>query len=152
MKSIQIPVIEGVADWWGPELRRDVEALYREIDAEIEATGAVCRARGLCCDFERAGHVLYASSLEIAHVRELHPRPFAAGSPLCPFWTEGLCGLRQRRPLGCRTYFCDERFRDRLEAIHETYCRRLKDLAERHRAPWIYVPFVEALRRAGEKA
>lgn len=131
---------------WPPALRAELEAVYDAVDRELEATGVVCRARGICCDFDRSPHVLYASSIETAHVRELHPDPFPGDSNLCPFWVGGLCGLRERRPLGCRTYYCDERFRDTLEAIHEKYHGRIRAIADRHGVPWSYRPFVAVLR------
>jgi len=131
---------------WSPVLRRELEKLFHELDEEIRFTGAACRQRGECCDFTRAEHILYASGLELSFIRELHPRPFPAGSKLCPFWKGGLCTLRDRRPLGCRTYFCDGAVREELERLHEKYHRRLKDLAERYQVPWMYRPLVEALR------
>ncbi|MBI4583646.1 MAG: hypothetical protein HY717_06460 [Planctomycetes bacterium] len=134
------------APWWSAALRQEIEALYRDLEAEIRAAGVACWQRGDCCDFERSDHLLYASTLEIAHVQELHPRPFSPGSKLCPFWIDGLCTLRERRPLGCRTYFCDRRFQEKLHALYEKYHRRIKVLAARHRAPWVYLPFVDALR------
>jgi len=129
--------------------RRDLAALYERVDREVEASGVACWLRGACCDFERNDHVLYATSLEIAWVRERHcaqDHPFAADSALCPFWQGGVCVERERRPLGCRTFFCDERFRVRLEALHESYHRELGALAERWEEPYRYEPFVRALR------
>ena len=123
-----------------------VEELYRALDLEIRSLGVGCWLRGDCCDFERCDHKLYASSLEIAYVREKNPRAFPAGSVLCPFWKEGKCTERERRPLGCRTYFCDKRYKDQLEALYERYYRELRKLAEARGLPWSYRPFVEALR------
>jgi hypothetical protein len=112
----------------------------------VASLGAACWARGDCCDFERAGHRLHASWIEVAHVREKHPQGFAAGSRLCPFWKEGKCTERERRPLGCRTHFCDGRYRDPLEAIHERQLRRIREMARDHGLPWAYAEFVGALR------
>jgi Fe-S-cluster containining protein len=126
--------------------REELLKLYREVDQEIRATGAVCWLRGDCCDFERSDHRLYASSLEIAFVQERYPEPFPSGSVLCPFWRERKCTERERRPLGCRTYFCDGRFRGQLEAIYEKYHRQLRELSARHGIEYRYGPFVKALR------
>ncbi len=133
-------------DWWSRELEAELRQVYDEVDEEIRATGVVCEARGLCCDFDRSPHVLYASSIEIRYVRELHPEPFSAGSRLCPFWADGLCTSRERRPLGCRTYFCDDRHREALQEIYERHYSRLKEIAGRYGSPWTYEPFVPALR------
>jgi hypothetical protein len=134
------------AGGWSAQLGERLAALYRELDREVEATGAVCRARGVCCDFPNAGHVLYASSAEIAYVLDGRPGPFDSLGPLCPFWADGLCGNRARRPLGCRTYFCDPAHRDALEGLYEKYYRRLRALAEEAGLQWSYEPFVGALR------
>jgi hypothetical protein len=129
-----------------PEVRASLEEIYREVDREVESLGAVCWARGDCCDFDRVDHKLYATWIEVAHVRDKHPEEFAAGSRLCPFWREGKCTERERRPLGCRTHFCDARYRDQLEAIHERHHGRLREIVRQHDLPWAYADFIEVLR------
>jgi Fe-S-cluster containining protein len=126
--------------------RSELERIYREADAEIAATGVRCDSSGVCCDFENVPHLLYASTVEISHVKELHPKSFEPGSKLCPFWIDRQCMSRERRPLGCRTYYCDERYRDVLEDIYEKYYRQIRQIAEKHGMDWSYVGFVDALR------
>ncbi|MBI4602604.1 MAG: hypothetical protein HY721_11655, partial [Planctomycetes bacterium] len=129
-----------------PEAERDLEALYARVDHEVEALGVACWVRGDCCDFDRCEHRLYASTVELAHVRAKHPEAFEPEGGLCPFWVEGRCTERERRPLGCRTYFCDARYREQLEALHERCLREVRAIAARHGIPWAYAPFVAALR------
>jgi hypothetical protein len=129
-----------------PRAREVLEAIYRDVDREILECGVRCERRGDCCDFRRRGHRLYASSLEIAYVKERHPAPFPSGNVLCPFWKGGACAERERRPLGCRTYFCDPRYRRQLEEIYERYHRRIRQACEGHAIPYRYEPFVAALR------
>ncbi|MEM7236169.1 MAG: hypothetical protein AAF517_28655, partial [Planctomycetota bacterium] len=57
-----------------------------------------------------------------------------------------LCVERERRPLGCRTYFCDPEYRDETEAVYEELHREIQSLAERYGIPYRYEPFVAALR------
>jgi len=128
-------------------LRQALESMYSEVDAEVRALGVACWARGDCCDFERCEHKLYASSIEIAYVAEAHGAEFPRDSVLCPFWLDGKCTERARRPLGCRTYFCDRRFKDALEAIYEKHYRRLRRTALEQGFEWAYEPFVAALRK-----
>jgi Fe-S-cluster containining protein len=128
------------------EVRSELEEVYRDLDREVRGLGVGCWLRGDCCDFERSEHRLYASSVEIAYVSEKHPEAFSGPSALCPFWKEGKCTERERRPLGCRTYFCDARYRDPLQDLYEKHYRRLQGLAERHQLAWSYVEFVAALR------
>ena len=126
--------------------RAELEAIYRRVDREISSTGVRCWLRGVCCDFEAQDHRLYASSPELAYVREAHPEPFPPEGVLCPFWKGGMCTERERRPLGCRTYFCDERYRSLTEAIHEKYHAEIRALSERHSIDYSYELFVAALR------
>ena len=133
-------------------LRRELESCYRELAAEIAALGVACWATGRCCDFSRVDHHLYASSVEIAFVREKHGRVAARQSDsgkalLCPFWQDGRCEERERRPLGCRTYFCDPRYRTSLEQLYEKHLARLRSAADREGYRWCYAPFLEELDR-----
>lgn len=134
-----------------PEATRDLEAIYREVDDEVRGSDVTCALRGVCCDFERSEHRLYATGLEVAHVREVHPEPLEGPAELCPFWKDGLCTERDRRPLGCRVYFCDPAYRARGEAIYERYHRRIREACERHGVAYTYAPFVRELRDGGEK-
>lgn len=131
----------------GPTALREIARLYREIDGEVQALGVGCWAHGDCCDFRRFDHKLMASSLEISYVKEGHPERLESSSSLCPFWKAGKCTERERRPLGCRTFFCDKRYRQILEDLHEKYHRRLRQIAQDHACPWSYELFVDALCR-----
>lgn len=129
-----------------PAARAELEDIYRRVDQEIASSGVCCWLRGQCCDFEANDHVLYASSAELAYVLEGHPEPFEPTGVECPFWVDGLCTERRRRPLGCRTYYCDERYREPLEAICEKYHGEVRELSERHGITYRYAPFVASLR------
>ena len=147
-------------------LEERIRDLFSDVDARIRTLGVGCWAHGDCCDFERSEHRLYASQLEIAFVRETRggdldaaargDRPGNANATdrqhlqqnerLCPFWIDGRCTERERRPLGCRTFFCDPRYRDAVEALYEEYLAKLRLLADAYGVPWGYRPFVAALR------
>ena len=130
-------------------LREELVSIYRELTAEIDALGVTCWARSHCCDFNRAEHRLYASSVEVAYVLETHSaKELRFDGPLCPFWQDGLCTERERRPLGCRTYFCDKDFTDRLQELYETYYSRLQEAAASSGVSWSYGSFVEQLKEA----
>lgn len=157
-----------------PAVLDEVRRLYAALDDEVRSLGVGCWVHGNCCDFTRVDHRLYASSVELAYVRAKHPPPpkhaahdtaqdtgpDAAGNSagkaaeaapstneaLCPFWTNGRCGEREGRPLGCRTYFCDPRFRLPLQDLYERYLQKLRAIATQHSIPWSYEPFVAAMR------
>ncbi len=131
-----------------PRLRRALESIYEELNGEVASLGVTCWVSGVCCDFERTDHRLYASSVELAYVLEAHRGPLPFSGRLCPFWKDGQCTERERRPLGCRTYFCDDRYRDRLEDLYEKYYSRLKAAAENEEFEWSYGLFVEGLKSA----
>ena len=130
----------------GDAERKALEEIYRRVDEEVEQSGVKCWLRGDCCDFEKMDHTLYASSVELDYLREKHPEPFSADSVLCPFWEEGLCVERERRPLGCRTYFCDGNYSEQLQSIYEKYHAEIRELAQHSKLPYSYEPFVAALR------
>ena len=58
----------------------------------------------------------------------------------CPFQINGLCTARERRPLGCRVYYCDPSYQETGNRITEKYLERLKDLAQATGVPWLYAP------------
>jgi Fe-S-cluster containining protein len=128
----------------------ELAAIYREVDAAVERSRAVCLARGLCCRFEDAGHLLYATALEVAyaaHVGPDAPPPEAPGR--CPYHVAGRCTARAARPLGCRTYFCDKGPEDALAATHEHFLARIREVERRHGIAPSYAPFPAALAARG---
>lgn len=131
------------------EVRQALEEMYLRVDREIERLGLVCAACGDCCDFEHQDHLLFATSLEVAYACEKPPPPQTLRSEKhCPYWQGRLCTLRDRRPLGCRTYFCDARFREQLYEIHERYLADIRRIAERAGFPADYAPFPQSVRKA----
>ena len=123
----------------------EVAALYRAVDREIDPHQHLCKMRGVCCDFRVAGHVLYATSVEVGYAVATRTSPWAPQGVLCPFWREGLCTARAERPLGCRTYFCDPSWRERGEEIHERYHAQLAAIGKRHGIAYDYKPWVASL-------
>jgi hypothetical protein len=63
---------------------------------------------------------------------------------------QGLCTARERRPLGCRVYFCDPKFVDAGPAISEQYVAAFKQLHNQTGIPWEYRPLHAFLRERHE--
>lgn len=135
-----------VRTWFDAAMRTEVaesiDAIHDEIAEAIRRMGPLCLASGQCCRFERHGHRLYASGLEVARcvaicrkegrgitVEDVQAAVEAGGCP----WQDGrLCTARHGRPTGCRVYFCDPRAAEvvpelaekahaEIQAIHERF-------------------------------
>ncbi len=132
-----------------PAAYRALEAVYRDLDREIARLAPRCDARGICCDFDRADHVLFASALEVDYVKDHVPRERWArpSGNRCPLLTgDGKCGAREFRMLGCRTYFCQPGWSAHAADLYERHYARLKAIAAEHGLPWRYAPALAQFR------
>ena len=119
------------------EQRADLLVLYGEVDAQIASENPRCDVSGRCCRFSEYGHTLFLSAVEAELLFERAP---ASGGGECPYQIAGRCTAREHRPLGCRIYFCDPNYADRMAEISEVSIRRLKDLHDRWGRAWDYRP------------
>jgi len=127
--------------------RRDPRLLVELADllrrAEAAAAGWACRACGECCRFEAFGHRLYVSAGELALLIGSPPAaPCEAGR--CGYQVGPHCTARDRRPLGCRVFFCDAPA-EQAEAVYEPLHRQIRDLHDRLDLPYLYVELSGAL-------
>ncbi len=121
--------------------------LYARVDAEVAAANPRCELSGRCCDFETSGHRLLSSGLETAYaVAAAGGAVPEAGSGRCPWHVDGLCKLRDGRPLGCRIYFCDPSWADTMPDVYERHHAGIRALHERHGLLYSYATFVDAVR------
>lgn len=131
-----------------PEAVAAVDALYADVQSEIDRRRPVCAVSGRCCRFEEYGHRLYVTTLELARfVRDLGPHE--RGEPWdgrgCPFQRKRLCTVHPIRPFGCRMFFCDATSTDWQNAAYERFHSELKRLHERLDVPYHYVEWRQAL-------
>jgi hypothetical protein len=122
-------------------VRQDVLAVYAAADAAVSAAAPRCDASGRCCRFTEYGHTLFISAFEAELLLEsapLYKGPVSRDG--CPFQVNGLCTARESRPLGCRIYFCDPTFQDRMIEITEEAIAALKRIADTHGTGWHYAP------------
>jgi len=115
--------------------------IYDEADSAVRAAGPVCRSSGRCCRFREWGHTLYLSRPEAEYL--LSGAPTFSGpidDSFCPFQVENLCVAREHRPLGCRVYFCDPQYQDKMQDIMELGITRLKVLSNSNYDGWDYGP------------
>jgi Fe-S-cluster containining protein len=125
----------------------ELEQVYDALQREVAAAGVACDLRGHCCDFARSGHVLFATDVEVAYARAHggDPVPDAAAGQ-CPWFRGGRCHLRAGRPLGCRVYFCDPRYADKMNEIAERHHRRVVEIHRTHGLSYRYSMFVHTIR------
>ena len=127
-----------------------LEAIYADLEQLLAAVRPVCIARGICCRFEEADHVLYATGLEADYAaakKPAAPAPEAVGR--CPYHVKGMCTAREGRPLGCRTYYCDPSMQDALEATHERLLGEIRVIERDLGYPQAYAPFPALLADRG---
>jgi Fe-S-cluster containining protein len=122
-------------------LRDGLLAIYDEVAAEIAKAAPVCELSGRCCRFKEFGHTLFITRPEAELLLERGlPENAVVDESGCPFQVNGLCTARERRPLGCRVYYCDPKYAGTGEALSEAFISRLKRLHEETGTPWEYRP------------
>lgn len=123
------------------EIRADLETLYASLEAEIAEANPRCEASGRCCRFKEYGHTLFLSQVEAELLLEPGlPDGAEVSDECCPYQVNRLCTARERRPLGCRIYFCDPGFQERQSELSERYLGKLKRLHEVWKRDWSYRP------------
>lgn len=130
-------------------MRKGLLAIYAELESEIARAGPVCELSGRCCRFKEYGHTLFISGPEADLLLEQGlPDSATADEAGCPFQVNGLCEARERRPFGCRVYYCDPNFAGKGELLSERYIARLKQLHEETGTRWVYRPLHRFLEEA----
>ena len=128
-------------------LRSQLLQIYAEVERDIAAAAPVCDLSGRCCRFQEYGHRLYLSRPEAELLLETGlPAGAVMDEAGCPFQQGKLCTARERRPLGCRVYFCDPGYTGRAEEFSEHYIAKLKRLHQAADQPWEYGSLHEFLR------
>lgn len=126
------------------EVRAELDAVYADIAAQIEARGPACWASGRCCNFEAAGHLLYVTGLETAYTvvgleeRKREEGAQARGLCHCVFQVGNLCTVHGIKPLGCRVYFCDRSAQEWQHDLSEHGLRQVRAIHERRGIEYRY--------------
>ncbi len=131
------------------EVRAKVLRVYAAVDEAVGSAGPRCEASGACCRFTEYGHDLFLSHFEAELLLASAPpyvKPVSRDG--CPFQIGGLCTAREARPLGCRIYFCDPGYAERMIEITEKSITLLKRIADAHDTGWRYAPLHTFLNEA----
>ena len=151
------------AAWMEAAAHQDValelRAMAAEAEAAVRARRPLCVSSGACCRFDRFGHQLWMTGLEVAWcLRQLPALPAATEVEdavrrgECPFLRDGACSVHWARPLGCRAYFCDGAGEGWQEALLESWHGRVRALHERLQVPYRYDEWRRLLRVFAEPA
>jgi hypothetical protein len=153
-----LPIPELLAAAERPEVLAAMDAFYAEADRRIAAQNPTCWNRGLCCRFGEYGHRLYVTALEVVYYLARTPGPATHGlanhldlatlgdADVCPHARGGICHARDRRPLGCRIFYCDPAAQDWQGPLTEELLAGLRDLHPRLGVPYFYADWMGVLR------
>ena len=128
-----------------PAVDAELLAIHGLIRDQIEARGPACWASGRCCRFGTAGHRLYVTGLEAAHlVVRLGRAPTRAEVDAarrrddCPYLIANACSVQAFKPTGCRIYFCDVAAETWEHEVSERVAGMLRSLHERRGIEYRY--------------
>ena len=135
-----------------------LRALYEELDRRLDALlsahpGSSCCECGACCTFPPGAPVLFATALEHAYLAS-EPPPIQAGllDGTCPYCEHdtSFCTARERRPVTCRTHFCDEAMaekaaREAAQDLSEWAHAALRRISDAHCLDWNFVAVTDRL-------
>ena len=125
----------------------ELQKILDDTDVSVSRLEPICKACGKCCHFAEMSHRLYASTGEIALlVRD--NTPHLRGPLTCPYQKDDICTKRKFRPLGCRTFFCEEHQKNNvttaLQDIYENSHRKITELHTRYEICYQYCELTEA--------
>jgi len=128
---------------------RELQDQLQRAEEETAPPPAACKACGRCCDFAAMDHRLLVSTGELALLASQAPpnRP----APLrCPYQIRSRCTARQRRPLGCRLFFCDKSITESMSSNYERFHRQIIRLHHKHSLPYHYAEMTAWLEAVWE--
>ena len=133
-----------------PEVISAMELLYADADRQIAEQNATCLNRGQCCEFGTFGHRLYVTALEVVYYLAAGDPPPPITHNACPHAQPGKCTARDRRPLGCRIFYCDPNQQSWQGPLTEKYHARLRALHQELNVPYFYADWMTVLRAIKE--
>jgi len=130
-----------------------VQKVYRTIDNSIAGANPICDNCGNCCDFDRFGHRLYVTTLEMLYFFKALTTNKANAQLLkkefhgkCPFRLRQGCIMRDYRPSGCRIFFCRDLPTEFQNEITEHSLFSLKILHEQFSSVYYYTDLLNWLK------
>ena len=122
-----------------PRLRLGLQRIYEDLAQDLARLAPVCELSGRCCQFQEYGHRLYISRAEAELLLEDGlPANATIDEANCPFQVGKLCTAREKRPFGCRVFFCDPKYAGQAEILSEKYLTQLRELHRETGTAWEY--------------
>lgn len=152
------------------DVREALRGVYLDVTDAVMRRKPRCSTSGDCCHFDRFGHRLFVTTIEVAVFLEQLPvltAPVPAASARrqlqlltppradpppgegCVFQVGGLCSVHAIRPFGCRIFFCDPTAADWQREHYERFHARLKRLHDELGVEYAYVEWRQALSAVG---
>ena len=128
-----------------PDLADRLDALYADVQRQIDARRPRCDRSGQCCKFESFGHLLFVTTLELAAFGLRRPANDLPDGDGCRYQVAGLCTAHSVRPFGCRVFFCDPTAEGWQQDQYEHFHTRLKRLHDELDVPYLYVEWRQGL-------
>jgi hypothetical protein len=129
-----------------PDVVAAMKRFYEETDRLIAGHAPTCWNKGECCRFGEFGHRLYVTALEVCYYLAMGDLPESPVAETCPHACDGKCHTRDRRPLGCRVFFCDPAAQHWQGSLTEARLGRLRELHEQLEVSYFYVDWLTVLR------
>lgn len=129
------------------DVRTAMDAFYARADAAIAAQPGTCWNKGECCRFGEFGHRLYVTALEVAYYLGNGESGVPSSEDKCPHAFEGKCHARERRPLGCRIFYCDPAAQHWQGPLTERLLGELRHMHDELGVPYFYADWMTVLRQ-----
>ncbi len=122
-----------------PRLKAGLLQIYEDLAQDLAQLAPVCDLSGRCCRFKEYDHRLYISRTEAELLlQDGLPVDAVINEDNCPFQKGQLCTAREKRPFGCRVYFCDPKYAGQAEILSEKYLEQLRELHRETDTVWEY--------------
>lgn len=131
-----------------PDVVAAMQAFYEDADRRIAEQSPVCWNKGECCRFGEFGHRLYVTALEVVYYLATARgcKVPTVTEDACPHARDGKCGVRHRRPLGCRVFYCDPAAQHWQGPFTEEMLARLRRMHDELAVPYFYADWLSVLR------
>lgn len=120
-------------------LYQQLNSIYKKLDQNLSSIPQPCTGCGECCNFSKAEHRLYGSSLELAMLLDKAEKK-SKDLDQCPYQIEGKCSIRDLRLIGCRTYYRlhNKVHQEQAEIFYEEALKAVKELLSEEGLAWEY--------------